>query len=228
VVAAAFATSLVGAATPLEEFFADSAGILAIPTKTPGPFAVSLATTLGVEFALGVILGTWVSLPFLGVVGGVRWAGGAAGYRGAAQRPWVRLHLLLTGWLFFAAAPATYGLEGLLGLSGLHAAGGLQAHEILALLGDSAALLDALTMHAEASLLFAVTVCAPAIVAGAVVNAIADLGSVGQPRLRADIEPARRSVVMVVMVVAWTASWGLASEDRARTLAPRVDRLDGP
>ena len=110
----------------------------------------------------------------------------------------------------------------------MRAAGGLQAHELLALLGDTEGLLDALKVHAEASLLLAVTVCAPAIVAGAVVNAIADLGAVGQPRFGADIEPARRSVAMVVMVVAWTASWGLASEERAWTLAPGVERLDGP
>lgn len=228
VVAAAFAISLIGAAIPLEVLFVDSAGILELPTKTPSLSTASLAATLGVEFALGTILGAWVSLPFLGVVGGVRWAGSAAGSRGVLRRPWVRLHLLLTGWLFVATAPATTGIEGLLRLSGLRAAGGLQAHELLALLGDTEGLLDALKVHAEASLLLAVTVCAPAIVAGAVVNAIADLGAVGQPRFGADIEPVRRSVAMVVMVVAWTASWGLASEERAWTLAPGVERLDGP
>ena len=220
VMAAAFAVSLAAATVSPDLLVAAGLFELAGTSSELDASLASFAASLGVEFAIGAGLGVLISLPFLGVVGGVRWAGIAAGCRGAGLRPWLRLHLLLTGWIFFASSPYVHGLEGLLRLSGLHAADGLHARELMALTAAPAALLGAVMDYAELSLVVAVAVCAPAIVAGAVVYAIADLGTVGHSVLREDIAPAARSAAMVAIVAAWTASWSIASVQRAMTLAP--------
>jgi len=222
VVAAALAVSLVGAATSAELASSASLNELAMWSGAPSTSLATFFVTLIFEIAIGAGLGMLVALPFLGLTGGVRWAGFAAGCRGRGLESWLRLHLLLTGWLFFAAAPYVQGLEGLLKLSGLHAASGLQVREIVALFAAPLELLGVVADYAELSLVVSVAVCAPAIVAGAVVYGIADLGTVGQPMLRQDIGPMTRSIAMVVTVVAWTASWGLASIERAMTLSPSL------
>ena len=107
----------------------------------------------------------------------------------------------------------------MLTLSGAHAADGLGARELLATLAAPQEALAVVAELAEWSLVVSVAVCAPAVVAGGVIYGIAEFGTADQPRIRREIQPVARTVAMVAVVVAWTASWGLASVERAMTLS---------
>ena len=85
VMAAAFAVSLAAATVSPDLLVAAGLFELAGTSSELDASLASFAASLGVEFAIGAGLGVLISLPFLGVVGGVRWAGIAAGCRGRSS-----------------------------------------------------------------------------------------------------------------------------------------------